>query len=637
MDASGSSPKNLPRAKSALLGDYRLLALLGQGQFAQVYSAVHRRTGRLVAIKQTRHAREHTSQEAQVMQRLNHPNIVRAQSVSCGKFGYHLVLEYCEGGNLRSFLEGALPSHLANTLDTPTTTLPLTTAKHLISNILNGLSHLHQQGIVHGDLKPENIFLTYSKSQANPTLKIGDFGSAKFKGTLTRSRREIGSPTYAAPERFEGDASYASDLYSVGVILYELLLGNRPFSGTPDELSWAHQNQPIPLPSTLTPAAQQLLTTALHKQPNQRFPSADAMLSAVDTLSSTTTEPTTAPAIPSHLTPANLSQVITPIPSNGITASIEALLPIPQGCCIVTERSLHVLTPKHKLLSIARFAQPCWIAVSPSGKWFTAVAKQPSKTSKQEDKQKQTSSRREKSNSEKEQTEDSKELLQENTTTPSIRRQSKGMLGHIGNHSGHRWRRAITLTGPLLTTLCAQVLQIIALNNRYLLRVSTTATATYFECFTRRGQFIGEHTLNLQLTQVSHTPQPYRLVALSAPTQNAPATVILITLKPFQAKRIRLPVVPERISAFPWGYLVSYGRKGLLLDRSAQMTGQLTKVPARRIIAPISTQKILLANSRPSKTTQITNPNNPNTTRPTSSISSLLVADISTLDLGIIF
>lgn len=619
MLASGFEPKNQPEFKSAVVGDYRLLALVGQGQFAQVYAAVHRRTGQLVAIKQTRHSSENASQEPLVMQQLDHPNIVRAQAISKTERGHQLVLEYCEGGTLRS--------HLTSTLDLPTP-LPLPKTKQLISDILQGLGHIHQQGIVHGDLKPENIFLTYqphgpvgwparhSATQAKLRLKVGDFGNARFDHTPSRSRKEIGSPTYAAPERFSGKSSAASDLYSVGIILYELLLGNRPFSGSPEELKRAHQTQQIPFPSTITFAARRLLETALHKHPRHRFPNADAMLSALRKLTSTKTDHPQAPGIPKGLSHATLSQSLTPIPSNGITGPIEALLSVPQGCCIVTARSLHTLTHKRELLSIARFNQPCWISVSPSGKWFSAVTKRDSRSESKEEQNKETQS------------------LQQ-STTKSTGRYSSGMLGYLGEHSGHRWRRAITLAGPLLTALQAQVLQVIALDERYLLRVSTLKSRTYFECFTRHGQFIGECALDIPLAQVTRTMVPYQLMALSAPTPHADAAIMLITLNPFQVRHIHLPTLPaepERINAFPWGYLVNYPKKGLLLDRSAQMAGLLTELPPTHAIAAINNQNILLASLKPDNTANST-ASSSHSVRPPA----LLVADISTLDLGIIF
>ena len=252
---------------SSRLGDYRLLGLVGQGQFAQVYCAVHRRTGQLVAIKQSRHAPQSASQEPFVLTELSHPNLVQCYEISQTPTGYQFVLEYCEGGTLRSHLTTHHPLSFHQT-------------KSLITNILKGLDAIHQRAIVHNDLKPENILLTHASDSAL-TAKIGDFGNARFIEFPNRSRREIGSPTYAAPERFNGESSYASDLYAVGVMLYEMLLGDRPFSGPPEALRQAHQTQPVLFPDSLDYKTRKVLETALHKQPYQRFQSADALLTAI--------------------------------------------------------------------------------------------------------------------------------------------------------------------------------------------------------------------------------------------------------------------------------------------------------------------------------------------------------------------
>jgi len=258
---------------NANLTDYRLLGLVGQGQFAQVYCAIHRRSGQVVAIKQVRHTRQQSSQESVLLPQLHHPNIVSCYTVEPSGGGDRLILEYCESGTLRHYL---------NALGK----LSLQQSKSLFTNILSALSHIHTRQWIHDDLKPENILLTYGHSDRASGLmaKISDVGSACRVGTLNRSSQEIGSPFYAAPERFSGHASYASDLYSVGVILYEMLLGDRPFSGTPQELAYAHSYSPVHIPSTLSPAAAQLLGTALHKDSQQRFASADAMLSALQQL-----------------------------------------------------------------------------------------------------------------------------------------------------------------------------------------------------------------------------------------------------------------------------------------------------------------------------------------------------------------
>ncbi|MGC1216583.1 MAG: serine/threonine-protein kinase [Phormidesmis sp.] len=624
------------------LHNYRLLALVGQGQFAQVYCAVHRRTGRLVAIKQTRHARETQSQAPFLLPGLKHPNVVPCYAATIRDGGYQLVLDYCEGGTLRS--------HLTRTYDLAPP-LSLLETQSLIGGLLKGLRYLHQQDIIHDDLKPENIFLTYSTEGAL-IPKIGDFGSAHLIHNSSQSRREIGSPTYAAPERFEGYASIASDLYSVGVMLYELLIGDRPFSGQPSALKQAHQTQPVYVPSSLPSALQTLLLTALHKQPQQRFTTADDMLKVLQSLSAVNPfvnppiklpiQSTAAAAFPSFVDfpTISLAQVAQPISSHGITAPIDALISTPQGCCIVTARSLHLLTPKRELLSIAQFRHPCWIAVDPSGRWFVAFPKK-------------------------------KPLHIESYAEY---RQTQGMLGRFSHRSGHRWRRSLSLPGPLLTALCADVLQLIALDSRYLLRVSTAKDKTYLECFTRRGQLIGELSLNIRLTQVLPTAIPYQLIALSTSEDSVfRETVVLITLKPLKVRQIRLPNVsesvsqdvsnkyssdkyssdkyssdkcsPMRVSTLPWGYAVSYHRGSahgsahdvLLLDSLANVTSVITDVPQACAIAAIDAYNILLA-SLSNSITETSLPDQPSAYKPQSnSPPVLLTANVKSLDLGMIF
>ncbi|MGI8935339.1 MAG: serine/threonine-protein kinase [Phormidesmis sp.] len=519
--------------KVDLSANYRLLGLVGQGQFARVDCTIHRQTGQMLAIKQSRHRSAQQAQEPSMLCQLNHPNVMNCQAAASTPSGYQLILEYCEGGTLRSHLDTAAP-------------IPLSETKALIGDILKGLSHIHQQGIIHGDLKPENILLTYSLTRL--TAKIGDFGSACFAERPNRSRQEIGSPTYAAPERFEGESSYATDLYSVGVMLYEMLLGDRPFSGNPDTLRQAHQTQPIPLPAQLTHPAQKLLTTALHKQPDQRFASAAAMLTALQQLSAVYSSAQS--SVPALKVPAvKLSQPLSPIPVESITEPIESLLTIPQGCCIVTAKSLHVLTHQRQLIPVAQFDQACQTAVDPNGRWFFALPQQP--------------------------------------------------------------------LAPV---------QVLAIDSRHCLHVQTFPAHTQLECFTHRGQSIGQLSVNLPILKMAVTPVPYQLIALTAPSQAA-ATALLITLKPFRIQQLRLPIRCEQVSALSWGYAVADSRNMLLLDRSAEPVSLIEGLPMISAIAPLSNHELLLA-SNPDLRAQKTSPDR---------APSLFVVDLKSLDVDLVF
>jgi len=527
-------------------------------------------------------------------------------AISPTRSGYRLVLEYCEAGTLRSHL---------NTLFTAPRSLSLDETQSLLSDILSGLSHLHSKGFTHGDLKPENILLTHptaealtskGTSAAQLTAKLSDFGSAREIAQagsphFFTAHAELGSPTYTAPERFAGRTSPLSDLYSVGVILYELLLGDRPFSGTAAELQDAHRAQPVPLPDNLTGTAKQLFTTALHKDPRKRFQTATDMLAAIQQLPAVFL---TAPeAHPLDSPVVTFPQALSPIPSNGITAPVQSLLKIPQGCCIVTDRSLHVLTRTHKLMSMARFDEPHWIAVSPDGRWFTALPKI--------------------------------------KTTEPVQRQMKGMVGLIANRSGHQRSHDITLSGPLLTELCTRIIKIIALDSQHILRVRTNSQSnrTFLETFTHQGEFVGEQFFNFPIAQITPTAQPHQLVALTQSTPLTPATVLLINVKTYQVRHIRLPIIPAQVSPLPWGYIVTNQRRALLLDSTAQPLSWLNNIPHTQAIAAITPQKLLLSTAPktfPTKDDKKEGP--PTTDEPSySQVSSLLTADLSALDIGLIF
>jgi serine/threonine protein kinase len=593
---------------AAFTSEYRLIDLVGQGQFAQVYCAIHRQTGQLVALKKTRHAPESSSQEPFILAELNHPNLVCAQAISQTPTGYQFILDYCEGGTLRSHLNTAAP-------------LPLKAIKVLVGDILKGLSYVHDQAIIHGDLKPENILLSYrpavhiSGVKAFPPrliAKIGDFGSARFIQLPNRSRREIGSPTYAAPERFDGQSSYASDLYSVGVILYELLLGDRPFSGNPDSLRQAHQTQSIPLPKTLTAAARTLLTTALHKRPDQRFKSALAMLSELQQLEQLYADaPSTAsPTAPITERLENIAhafvaeQALTAVSTAGISAPIKQLIALPQGCGVITAQSFHLLTHQKQLLPIAQFENDTWMAPAPTGEWWMALSKQfPWQHRNRNQGQ-----------------------YYRLSSTSSITRQNTRQYNRV-------------LTGSLVTSLQADIIQLLAIDARHLLRIRTSQQAfkTYLECFTRRGQFIGQLSFNLPIVQISLTAIPYQLIARTA---TAPSSLILISLKPFQIQQLadysKIESDIQRVNVLSWGYLVSSPQQLLVLDNFGHLVGRLEGLPPARAIASLDDRQLLLATSAP--TASAPTANNPSTDRTSADgPSSLWIVDLENLDLGIIF
>ena len=152
----------------------------------------------------------------------------------------------------------------------------------LITDILLGLEYAHDRGIVHCDLKPENILL--EPQEKGWTARISDFGIARLSqetDSVKTGMGDTGSPAYMAPERFYGRYSCASDLYAVGVILFELLVGERPFSGIFRDLRNAHLNQAVNIPSTVHFMVRSTIAKALEKLPQRRFTSAREMLKSI--------------------------------------------------------------------------------------------------------------------------------------------------------------------------------------------------------------------------------------------------------------------------------------------------------------------------------------------------------------------
>jgi serine/threonine-protein kinase len=259
---------------------YRIRAVLGEGGMGAVYEAEHLALGRPVALKVLHpsnaakpEAVSRFQHEARVVSSIGHPNICELYDVGKLEDGTpFLVMEYLSGDTLAERInkEGALdPEVVFETI------LP----------ILGALAAAHRKGIVHRDLKPENIFLARTHGSAEPIPKLLDFGISKVNTLdadlhLTRTGMVMGTPYYMAPEQARGERiDHRVDLYAVGVILYECLVGRRPFLA-PNYNALLVQilsGEPRPLRS-LRPALAEdfepVLRRAMHKHPGQRFQSA---------------------------------------------------------------------------------------------------------------------------------------------------------------------------------------------------------------------------------------------------------------------------------------------------------------------------------------------------------------------------
>src|SRR5580765_2011778 len=211
-----------------LVGRYEIDAELGRGAMGVVYRARDPRIDRTVAIKMVSllglepHAeqqyRERFIVEARAAGRLSHPRIVTIHDVAEDPFTLtpYIVMEYVSGPSLEEVLR------------TENGALPLDTALQVTQELAEALDYAHAQGIVHRDVKPSNIIVA---TDGHP--KIADFGIAKLNASdLPQTGRTLGTPAYMAPEQLRGDpVDGRSDLFSLGIILYQLLTGHRPFQG----------------------------------------------------------------------------------------------------------------------------------------------------------------------------------------------------------------------------------------------------------------------------------------------------------------------------------------------------------------------------------------------------------------------
>lgn len=262
---------------SVIASRYRLEKPLGRGGMATTYLAHDLLLDRPVAIK-VLHAdpsepRELARfvREARVAAALSHPHVVHVfDAGQDGEIAY-LVMEWIDGGDLASLIRERAP-------------LPIDEAVQLTLDVLDGLAAIHRAGIVHRDVKPANVLL-----DRHGRAKLTDFGIARRVAdpTLTGPTDLLGTAPYVAPERVRGQpATAASDLYAVGILLYELLTGRLPFPGqTPEELLAQHLQTP-PVPARrwrrdLPAALERVLSRALRKEPEARYRSAEAMAAAL--------------------------------------------------------------------------------------------------------------------------------------------------------------------------------------------------------------------------------------------------------------------------------------------------------------------------------------------------------------------
>lgn len=273
------SPKSL---EGQTLGKYRLLEPLGRGGMAQVYKAYHPQLDRYVAVKMLRpdlldeaEFLARFQREARSVAALRHPNIVQVHDFDVHEDQYFMVMELLEGSSLKVILH----AYRANGHK-----IPLGQVVRILSDVLAGLHYAHNEGIIHRDIKPANIMLT-KRGQAVLT----DFGIAQIIGSTqyTVSGALMGTLNYMAPEQgLHGQTDPRSDIYSLGIVLFEMLTGQVPFDAdTPLAILLKHVNDPLPLPHSfnkdIPEPFERVVLKALAKSPEDRFQDTTEMMNAL--------------------------------------------------------------------------------------------------------------------------------------------------------------------------------------------------------------------------------------------------------------------------------------------------------------------------------------------------------------------
>jgi eukaryotic-like serine/threonine-protein kinase len=272
-----------PRIGAVLQGRYRILSRLASGAMGVVYRGERVQLGRPVAVKflhpwiaAQKAFLTRFETEARAMSRLLHPNCVSV--IDFGVEGSpFLVMDFVTGRTVRELMQGGR--------------LPIARALRIVQQLLAGLSHAHAQGIVHRDLKPENLILS-DEEGLEDHLRILDFGLAKLRdGPAMTAGLAIGTPSYMSPEQSGADGAIdaRTDLYTVGVVLFELLAGRKPFeSENVGELILMHRETAAPLlrqaapDAHLTAEMEALVGKAMSKLADERFQSAAEMSAALD-------------------------------------------------------------------------------------------------------------------------------------------------------------------------------------------------------------------------------------------------------------------------------------------------------------------------------------------------------------------
>lgn len=274
----GATEKLAPSFKKRMLAGYELLEVIGQGAMGVVYKARQISMDRLVAVKilsselaQNDDFRQRFLKEARATAKLNHSNVVSGIDVGEFQGEYYFVMEYVDGFSIQKRLErgGAEDEKQAT---------------QIVLQIAKALEHAHKHGLVHRDIKPDNILLTRTA-----VAKLCDLGLALETGKKQQDRgKSMGTPSYISPEQAlgEGEVDIRSDIYSLGVTFFHMLSGNPPFQGSPAVVMTKHINEEVPdlleLAPHLKEGTVQIVEKMLEKDPEDRYQTPTELIEDLD-------------------------------------------------------------------------------------------------------------------------------------------------------------------------------------------------------------------------------------------------------------------------------------------------------------------------------------------------------------------
>jgi beta-lactam-binding protein with PASTA domain len=277
------------REESIVDGRYRILRHVGSGGMADVYSALDLHLGRTVALKllhrrfaQDKEFVERFRREASAAAGLQHPNVVSVYDRGEFDGTSYIAMEFCEGPTLREVIARNGPLDVRRAID-------------ITKKILVAARFAHRRGVIHRDLKPHNVIV--EPDGGNDNIKVMDFGIARAGASeITEAGAIMGTAHYFSPEQAQGHTvTAASDLYSVGVVLFEMLTGRPPFEGdSPVAIALKHVNQPPPSPRELRPdippELEAVVLKALTKDASGRYGDADSFIRDLETVEALLTE-----------------------------------------------------------------------------------------------------------------------------------------------------------------------------------------------------------------------------------------------------------------------------------------------------------------------------------------------------------